>query len=98
MKQHLNSSIAIFILAVQGTGFAQTDPISSLVPIPGGTFIMGDVNDTFSNPHHGNDQIPLHPVEVDGFSMGRTEVKSTWYCDFLNAEILAGTIQVVDNS
>jgi len=74
------------------------DPVSSLVQIPGGTFIMGDVNDTFSNPHHANDQIPLHPVELDGFSMGRTEIKSTWYRDFLNAEIRTGGIQVVDNS
>ena len=76
MKKYLNSSIAIFIFAFQGTGFGQTDPISSLVQIPGGTFIMGDVNDTFSNPHHGNDQIPLHQVELDGFRMGKTEIKS----------------------
>ena len=74
------------------------NPISSLVQIPGGTFIMGDVNDTFSNPHHGNDQIPLHSVKLDGFRMGKTEIKSIWYCDFLNAEILTGAIQVVDNS
>ncbi len=73
-------------------------PLGSLVQIPGGTFIMGDVNDTFTNPHHENDQIPLHPVEVDGFHIGKTEIKSIWYRNFLNTEILAGAIQVVDNS
>ncbi len=88
----------VFSFTLQGIGFSQTDPLNDLVQIPGGTFIMGDVNGTFYNPHHENDQIPLHWVELDGFHMGRTEITSQWYCDYLNAEILAGAIQVVDNS
>ncbi|MDP6524016.1 MAG: SUMF1/EgtB/PvdO family nonheme iron enzyme [Kiritimatiellia bacterium] len=97
MQNNIGALTAIVILAFQGIGFSQTNPVSSLVQIPGGTFIMGDVNDTFSNPHHSNDQVPLHLVELDGFSMGKTEIKSAWYCGFLNAEILAGAIQVVSN-
>jgi len=92
--QYADESVSV----VEEVTAPSVTPISSLVQIPAGTFIMGDVNDTFSNPHHGNDQIPLHLVELDGFSMGKTEITSMWYRDFLNAEILAGAIQVVDNS
>ena len=98
MRSRIQVLAVVVTLAFQSAGLTQTDPISSLVHIPGGTFIMGDVNGTFTNPHHGNDQIPLHPVSVDGFHMGKTEIKSIWYCDFLNAEISAGAIEVVDNS
>jgi formylglycine-generating enzyme required for sulfatase activity len=98
VRNRIHALTVMVTLAFQSVGLSQTDPISSLVYIPGGTFIMGDVNDTFTNPHHGNDQIPLHPVALDGFHMGKTEIKSIWYCDFLNAEISAGAIEVVDNS
>jgi formylglycine-generating enzyme required for sulfatase activity len=79
-------------------GVCQTGALNSLVQLPRGTFIMGDVNGTFSNPHHGNDQIPLHRVSLDAFSIGKTEVKSSWYLEYLNAEIVAKTIQVIGNS
>jgi len=86
----LNVLVAAFLFSLQGTGFGHGDPLGSLVYVPGGTFVMGDVNGTFTNPHHENDQIPLHPVRIDSFHMGRTEVRSCWCRDFLNAEITAG--------
>ena len=97
MKNLTSLFLCIFILSNLST-FSQDSPLSSLAEIPGGTFIMGDVNGTFTNPHHSNDQIPLHNVSVDDFRMGKTEVKSKWYCDFLNSEILSGTIEVIDSS
>lgn len=95
MKRELFLPIILF--AFQSVGLSQTNAINTLVQIPGGTFIMGDINGTFSNPHHGNDQIPLHKVRLDPFKMGKTEIKGCWYCDFLNASISDGSIHVMDN-
>ena len=44
-----------------------------LVPIPGGTFRMGSPED---EPGRGQDEGPLHEVQVSAFWMGRCEV--TW--------------------
>ena len=106
MKKKLGILIALTILAFQSIGsigfsqslITQPEPFDDMVYIPGGTFEMGDINGTYWNPHHEADNETLHPVKVDEFHMGRTEVKSSWYCDFLNAEILEGSIEVVGNS
>lgn len=53
--------------------------IGDMVLIPGGTFQMGD---------HFNEgqviELPVHTVTVDSFYMGRCEITSQQYCDFLN--------------
>ena len=51
-----------------------------LVLIPGGTFQMGD------NLGDGDsDELPVHTVTIDSFSMGATEVTNAQYCGFLNS-------------
>src|SRR5438552_1992375 len=44
-----------------------------MVPIPGGTFLMGS---PASEQGHENDEGPQHPVAIHPFWMGKTEV--TW--------------------
>ncbi len=94
----MKSIAAAIFLHLACIVLAQDSPLNDLIQIPEGTFIMGDVNGTFINPHHENDQIPLHNVKVGAFQMGKTEIKSSWYCNFLNSEILSGTIQVIMDS
>ncbi len=62
-----------------GTARPQLDEYD-MVPVPGGNFEMGDVFDE-SNP----DAIPVHPVDVDPFIIGRTEVTYSQYDAFAAA-------------
>jgi formylglycine-generating enzyme len=62
---------------------------AGMVPIPGGTYEMGD--------HFGLDplySVPVHTVRVDSFYMDATEVVNADLCAFLNAAWEAGEIQI----
>jgi formylglycine-generating enzyme required for sulfatase activity len=51
-----------------------------LVPVPAGTFQMGDsIGDGESN------QRPVHTVTLDSFAMGKYEITNGQYCTFLNS-------------
>jgi formylglycine-generating enzyme required for sulfatase activity len=50
-----------------------TDIKFELVPIPGGTFVMGSPG---AEAHHAKDEAPQHPVQIAPFWMGAKEV--TW--------------------
>jgi formylglycine-generating enzyme required for sulfatase activity len=51
-----------------------------MVSIPGGSFQMGDSFDEgYSN------ELPVHTVTVDAFSMGKYEVTNQRYCAYLNS-------------
>ena len=53
-----------------------------MVYVPGGTFQMGsDESDPDANP----DELPQHPVTLDGFWMDQTEVTNAQFVAFLNA-------------
>jgi len=69
------------------------DPVPWLmVRIPGGEFEMGD--------HSGlgySDEIPVHAVYIDSFSMDVNEVTNRQYCDFLNSAYGQGLIEVNGN-
>lgn len=60
-----------------------------MVPIPGGTFQMGD---SFSE---GNtDELPLHTVTLSPFYMSRYEITNAQYKDFLNSAKSLGLISI----
>tara|TARA_B100001750_G_scaffold242787_1_gene256805 strand:- start:268 stop:1329 length:1062 start_codon:yes stop_codon:yes gene_type:complete len=61
-----------------------------MIDITGGTFIMGNNN----QPPMSNDQDPEHPVTVDDFKMGETEVSNLYYVVFLNEMSSLGNLIV----
>jgi hypothetical protein len=62
-----------------------------MVPIPGGTFQMGD---TFNEGL--SDELPVHTVTVDSFYMDKYEITNRQYCAFLNSSLAQGLITVID--
>ncbi len=64
-------------------------PISgiSFVSITGGTFQMGDVENSGES-----DEKPVHSVTVSGFEMGKYAVTNAQYCAYLNAALASGDI------
>lgn len=52
---------------------------SDMVPIPSGTFQMGD-----SLKEGLTDEFPVHTVTLDSFAMGKYEITFAQYCAFLN--------------
>ncbi len=56
-------------------------PPDGMVWIPGGTFEMGCRVDMGGKP----DEIPVHPVELDGFYMDKTEVTNAQFQKFVKA-------------
>jgi len=65
--------------------------VSEMVPIPGGTFAMGDA---FNEGHSG--ERPVHTVTVQSFEMGRREVTNGQYRDYLDSALAQGLITVVN--
>ena len=57
---------------------------------------MGDHNGHY-DPSHPTDEIPVHPVKVDSINASKTEITNDQFLAFLNASLLAGTIQVNNN-
>ncbi len=67
---------------------------SDMVPIPGGTFLMGN-----SFPEDGSAaELPVHTVTLSSFSMSQYEITNGQYCQFLNAALSQGDIEVVDGT
>jgi formylglycine-generating enzyme required for sulfatase activity len=59
--------------------------------IPDGEFEMGD--------HLGDgeeNELPIHAVLLDAFFMGRYEITSQQYCDYLNSALGRGSIYIVN--
>ena len=80
------------VLLVRG-GTDNSDLNLTEVTIPGGEYEMGDHNGHY-DPGHSNDEIPIHTVRVDSMSMSVTETTHQQFLAFLNASLLAGSIQV----
>lgn len=58
---------------------------ANMVLIPAGTFLMGD-----GYSEGGPDELPLHFVTLNSFSIGKYDITNGQYCDFLNAVHLSG--------
>ena len=63
------------------------------VAIPGGTFEMGDHHD-LGGREHPSDEIPVHSVSIDSFQIGRTEVTTGQFTEFLNGALRLEWIEV----
>jgi formylglycine-generating enzyme required for sulfatase activity len=61
--------------------------------IPAGEFEMGD-HQGFVDPQHPSDEVPIHTVHLDAFYMSATEATNQQYCDYLNAALAQGSIEV----
>lgn len=57
-----------------------------LVAIPAGTFEMGDHHD-LGGREHPSDEVPVHSVTIDSFQIGRTEVTTRQFAEFLNGAL-----------
>ena len=68
-----------------------------LVRIAGGSFVMGD-HVGFVDPDHPSDEIPLHPVTISPFYICTTLLTCREYCDYLNAALKQGAIEVRSGS
>ncbi len=97
----------VFLLSCGGGGKSPTgsEPVEtheihgiSFVTIPGGTFLMGDVEGVgFSN------EKPVHTVTLAGFEMSITEITNAGYAEYLidamkRGEITASTASVTGSS
>jgi len=69
---------------------------SQLVRIPGGSFIMGD-HFGYNDPEHPSDELPLHNVYISPLYMSTTLATCSEYCDYLNAALYQGLIEVRSN-
>jgi formylglycine-generating enzyme len=62
---------------------------TDMVIIPAGSYQMGD------SLSEGNmNERPVHTVTVDAFLIGRNEVTNQQYCEFLNASLTAGQVEI----
>ena len=82
--------ICIFFLTVNVFAM-QNSP--DMVLLPSGEFEMGDHHD-LGGKEHPSDEIPVHIVKLNSFQIGRTEVTTTQYIQFLNAALEAKQIAV----
>jgi len=70
-------------------------PLPGFVAIPGGEFDMGDHHD-LGGQEHSSDEVPIHRVRVDSFSIAITETTNRQYCDYLDAAQRRGLIDLRD--
>lgn len=75
------------------TGSSTTPFVPRFARIPGGSFTMGD-HFGYVDPAHASDEVPLHPVTLSSFYMSTTLLTCREYCDYLNAALKAGLIEV----
>jgi len=81
MKRKL---LCILIRAACITVAARAVEVPEIVLIPGGTFEMGD-HHNLGGREHRNDELPIRTVSLKPFYIGKYEVTTAQYCDFLNS-------------
>ena len=88
--------------AVMASQWLTGDPCVpvDMVYIPDGEFVMGD----HFAPEGWDDELPLHPVLIDAFFMGKYEITNQQYCDFLNSaypaqlKVVSGVVYAVSDT
>ena len=74
-----------FLFLSMGAKVATAVNPVEMISIPGGGFQMGDHHDIYgTGPINLYGTLPLHPVTLDTFYMGKHEVTNQQYCDYLN--------------
>jgi formylglycine-generating enzyme required for sulfatase activity len=63
-----------------GAAFRDCEDCSEMMPVPGGTFLMGRKSDPFSNVQPPPNEQPQHSVTLKPFALGKHEVtQEQWY-------------------
>ncbi len=77
--------VAVFILAGCNA--------SEMVSVPAGTFVMGNsgVGDDAAAP--AMDEVPVHPVTLGAYQIGKYDVTNQEYCDVLNWALAQGYLK-----
>lgn len=91
-----DKSLREYVLCVRG-GFDKSDLNLNEALIPAGEFAMGD-HYGFVDPNHPSDELPIHAVKVDSFSMGTTPVTNQQFLAYLNDAHQKGLIEVRGNA
>ena len=86
----------IALTTTTGTSNAIIPFTAQYVRIPGGYFLMGD-QFGYIDPKHYTDEVPVHNVYVSPLYMDTTLVTCREYCNFLNAALAQGLIEVRTN-
>ncbi len=92
MTRHGIRMAAMLLCSVTVYSLEQ-EKLAGFALIPAGTFEMGD-HHGFTDPKHGNDELPIHTVRLDAFYMGVNTITSQQYCAFLNASMEQRRIEV----
>ncbi len=76
-------------------GGASSRPLDlpNVTLVAGGDFVMGD-HHGYIDPGHPSDELPLHLVHVDSFYIGTFELTNQQYCEYLNAALSEGAVEV----
>ena len=86
----------ISVTVQTGTSNAIIPFTAQYVRIPGGNFLMGDQFGYIDIKHY-TDEVPVHNVYVSPLYMDTTLVTCREYCNFLNAALTQGLIEVRTN-
>lgn len=88
-----NGSLNVGFRVVRRETQSQIPQEINLVPIPGGTFQMGD-----EIGGSGSDCRPVHTVTVSSFQVSEAEITNEQYCAYLNAAFQTGDITATELS
>ncbi len=87
-----NKTVKDYILLVRG-GMDNSNLNFNEILIPADSFSMGD-HFGYVDPGHPSDETPIHSVKVDSFYMAQTETTNQQFLAYLNSSLLAGAIEV----
>ncbi len=98
VTSYADKTTNLLVRCVRGSVTNITGPFSAqLVRIPGGSTIMGDPFG-YIDPEHPTDEQPLHNVYISPLYMATTLATVNEYCDYLNAALYQGLIEVRSNT
>lgn len=95
--------ISLTVVTTDGTPTVPPDSntpsvsTAAMVQIPGGSYVMGD-HFGFVDEKHPTDELPLHEVSISSFYMDANLVTCRQYCEYLNAALAQGLIEVRDGT
>ncbi len=69
---HGTTRRALLAAFFAGSLAATAQPV--MVPLPGGTYQMGD-HAGFVDPSHPSDEVPIHTVTISPFRIAKTDVR-----------------------
>ena len=97
LTSYTNKTTSLMLRCVRGgtTNIAGSFN-AQYVRIPGGSFLMGDQFGYIDLKHY-TDELPVHNAYISPLYMGQTLVTVREYCDFLNAALCQGLIEVRSN-